>query len=42
MVNEMWMKSDMGALRTWGWVGAPDFNKYDAGLFGPVKLVQSK
>ena len=42
MVNEMWLKSDMGKLRTWGWVGAPDFDKYDAGLFGPVKLIQSK
>jgi len=42
MVNEMWMKDDMGKLRTWGWVGAPDFDKYDAGLFGPVRLLITK
>ena len=35
----MWMKEDMGKLRTWGWRGIPDLNQYDAGLFGPVKLV---
>jgi len=42
MVNEMWMKADLGKLRTWGWVGVPDFSKYDAGLLGPVKLIQAK
>jgi len=39
MVNDMRIKDDMGRLRTWGWIGTPDFNKYDAGLFGPVKLL---
>ncbi|MGN6352542.1 MAG: glycosyl hydrolase [Parafilimonas sp.] len=39
MVNEMWMKDDMDELRTWGWVGTPDFEKYNAGLTGPVKLL---
>lgn len=41
IANEMWMKEDMGKLRTWGWQGIPDLNQYDAGLFGPVKLVFS-
>ncbi|MDR1939077.1 MAG: hypothetical protein LBQ73_11360, partial [Tannerellaceae bacterium] len=41
IANEMWMKDDLGKLRTWGWRGAPDFNKYEAGLFGPVKLIQT-
>ncbi|MGQ8335539.1 glycosyl hydrolase [Sunxiuqinia sp. A32] len=39
MVNEMWKNEDMGTLRTWGWIGNPDFNKYNAGLFGPITLV---
>lgn len=39
IANEMWMKEDMGKLRTWGWKGIPDLNQYDAGLFGPVKLI---
>lgn len=39
IANEMWMKEDMGKLRTWGWQGMPDMNQYDAGLFGPVKLI---
>lgn len=39
IANEMWMKEDMGKLRTWGWQGIPDLNQYDAGLFGPVKLI---
>ena len=39
IANKMWMKEDMGKLRTWGWRGIPDLNQYDAGLFGPVKLV---
>lgn len=39
IANEMWMKEDMGKLRTWGWQGMPDLNQYDAGLVGPVKLI---
>ncbi|MBV5349355.1 hypothetical protein JZU61_06880 [bacterium] len=38
MVNEMWMKDDMAKLRIYGFVGTPDFNKYNAGLYGPIKL----
>jgi hypothetical protein len=28
----------LGKLRNWGGEGIPDFDKYDEGLFGPVKL----
>ncbi len=39
IANEMWMKDDLKELRTWGWRGTPDLTQYDAGLFGPVKLI---
>ncbi|MDR0725151.1 MAG: hypothetical protein LBF59_03970 [Prevotellaceae bacterium] len=39
IAGKMWMKDDMGKLRTWGWRGTPDLSKCDAGLFGPVKLI---
>ena len=39
IANQMWMKDDMGKLRTWGWRGAPDMNQCEAGLSGPVKLI---
>ncbi len=42
MVGDIWIKEDLGKLRNWGWRGAPDFDKYDAGLFGPVKLLMTK
>jgi hypothetical protein len=42
MVGDIWIKEDLGKLRTWGWSGAPNFDKYDAGLFGPVKLLITK
>jgi len=42
MVGDIWIKEDMGKLRTWGWRGGPDFDKYDAGLFGPIKLLITK
>lgn len=42
MVGDIWIKEDMRKLRTWGWRGGPDFDKYDAGLFGPVKLLITK
>ncbi|MEN6323627.1 MAG: glycosyl hydrolase [Proteiniphilum sp.] len=42
MVGEIWIKEDLGKLRDWGWDGTPDFDKYDAGLFGPVKLLLTK
>lgn len=42
IANKMWMKEDMGKLRTWGWRGIPDLNQCNAGLFGPVKLIYTK
>lgn len=42
MVGNIWLKEDLGQLRTWGWDENPDFDKYDAGLFGPVKLLVTK
>ena len=42
MVGDSWMKEDLGKLRTWGWDENPDFDKYDAGLFGPIKLLITK
>ena len=43
IANEMWMKEDMGILRTWAIryldiKDKPDLNLCNAGLFGPVKL----
>lgn len=38
MIEDIWMKEDLGKLRTWGWNENPDLERYDAGLFGPVKL----
>lgn len=38
MINEIWLKEDLGKLRTWGWNENPDFDKYEAGLLGPVML----
>jgi hypothetical protein len=42
MIGEIWIKEDLGKLRDWGWDGTPDFDQYDAGLFGPVKLLMTK
>ena len=42
MIGEIWIKEDLGKLRDWGWDGTPDFDQYDAGLFGPVKLLIKK
>ncbi|MEN6324333.1 MAG: glycosyl hydrolase [Proteiniphilum sp.] len=42
MVDDIWLKEDLGKLRTWGWNENPDFDKYDAGLQGPVKLLFTK
>jgi hypothetical protein len=42
IAGKMWMKDDMGKLRTWGWRGTPDLSRCDAGLFGPVKLIFKK
>jgi len=39
MIGDIWLKEDLGKLRSWGWDGTPDFDKYDAGLFGPIKLL---
>ena len=42
MVNEMGLLDDLGQLRHWGWHGAPPDSCFDAGLFGPVKLLIEK
>ena len=42
MIGDMWIKEDIGKLRAWGGDENPDFDKYDAGLFGPVKLLITK
>ena len=39
MVNSMGIKDDLGTLRHWGWDGVPDDASFDAGLFGPVKII---
>ncbi|MEN6324357.1 MAG: glycosylhydrolase-like jelly roll fold domain-containing protein, partial [Proteiniphilum sp.] len=39
MIGNMWIQEDMGKLRTWGWQGLPGFDKFDAGLLGPVKII---
>jgi len=39
MVNTMGIKDDLGTLRHWGWEGVPDDSCFDAGLFGPVKII---
>ncbi|NOY59333.1 MAG: hypothetical protein GXO75_10470, partial [Calditrichaeota bacterium] len=39
VVNEMGLKDDLGELRHWGWNGPPPDAVFDAGLFGPVKIV---
>jgi hypothetical protein len=38
IVGDMWLKNNMGQLRTWGWKGNPDFEKYDAGMLGPIRI----
>ncbi len=42
MVNAMGVYSDLGQLRTWGWRGMPPLASFDAGLFGPVTLLQEE
>ena len=42
MVGDIWIKEDLGKIRAWGGSENPDFDKYDAGLFGPVKLLMTK
>jgi hypothetical protein len=42
IASRMWITSDLGHLRMWGWRGAPDMNDLDGGLFGPVKIVVKK
>ena len=37
--NEMGLKDDLGELRHWGWQGAPPDSCFDAGLFGPVRVL---
>ena len=39
MIGYFWLKEDLGTMRSWGFDQNPDFDKYDAGLFGPVKLL---
>jgi hypothetical protein len=42
VIGDFWIKEDLGKLRTWGWEGLPGFDQFDAGLFGPVKLLVKK
>ena len=39
MIGYFWLKEDLGKMRSWGFDQNPDYDKYDAGLFGPVKLL---
>jgi len=39
MVNEMGISDDLGTLRHWGWNGVPQDAEFDAGLFGPVRII---
>ena len=39
MVNEMGLKDDLGQLRLWGWRGTPPPEAFNAGLFGPVRIL---
>lgn len=39
MVNEMGLQDDLGQLRHWGWRGTPPDSCFDAGLFGPVRVL---
>ncbi|MEN6324358.1 MAG: glycosyl hydrolase [Proteiniphilum sp.] len=39
MIEYFWLMEDLGKLRSWGFDQNPDYTKYDAGLFGPVKLL---
>ena len=39
MVNAMGLKDDIGELRHWGWEGTPPDSCFDAGLFGPVRIL---
>ena len=41
VIGDFWIKEDLGKLRTWGWEGFTGFEQYDAGLFGPVKLLMT-
>ena len=41
MVNEMGLKDDLDRLRHWGWSGTPPDSCFEAGLFGPVKIMSS-
>ena len=41
-IGDFWIKEDLGNLRTWGFTQHPDFDEYDSGLFGPVKLLLTK
>ncbi|MGN6267374.1 MAG: glycosyl hydrolase [Ginsengibacter sp.] len=42
VIGDFWIKEDLGKLRSWGFTENPDFDKCDAGLFGPVKLLTTK
>jgi hypothetical protein len=42
MVNRLWIIDDLGLLRKWGWHGAPNYEIFDAGLYGPIKLLIAK
>jgi len=39
VVNEIGLKDDLNELRHWGWTGTPPDSVFDAGLFGPVRII---
>ena len=39
-VNEIGLKDDLNELRHWGWTGTPPDSAFDAGLFGPVRIIR--
>jgi hypothetical protein len=41
VTNEMAQFADKGRLNLWGWGAAPARKAFDAGLFGPVRILRS-
>ncbi|MCD4734843.1 MAG: hypothetical protein K8R53_02245, partial [Bacteroidales bacterium] len=39
VVNEIGLKDDLNELRHWGWTGTPADSAFNAGLFGPVRIL---
>jgi len=42
IVNKLWTVSDMGFMRLWSWRNSPELKDFDAGLYGPVKIMITK